>query len=168
MEAEQKIFSNNGNYIPCKKINDYFLEDEHNKRTKKNIITVCHINNILPFILHPIYENHIILDYRYLKHIITPTTFVVITNYLTQSISNMLKTYPQVIFHIYLKNLTLLDVDKYYQYITQFAQILSNAFSNKLQICYIYETSFIFSQILKIVSPFIDKETHSKIVLVKS
>jgi len=168
MEAEQKIFSNNGNYIPCKKINNYFLEDEHNKRTKKNIITIIPINNLLPFIINPIYDNHIILDYRYLKHIITPTTFVVITNYLTQSISNILKTYPQIIFHIYLKNLTLLDVDKYYKYINQFAEILANAFSNKLDICYIYETSFIFSQIFKIISPFMNKETHSKIVLIKS
>jgi hypothetical protein len=69
--------------------------------------------------------------------------------------------------HANLKNLTLADIDKHKEFIQNISIILKQKYTNKLTKCYIYNAPFVFSQILNIVSLFIDKETQTKIQLVQ-
>ena len=69
--------------------------------------------------------------------------------------------------HANIKNLTLADIDKHKEFIQNISIILKQKYTNKLTKCYIYNAPFVFSQILNIVSLFIDKETQTKIQLVQ-
>jgi hypothetical protein len=79
----------------------------------------------------------------------------------------LLKDAEKLIFHVNMDNITLLHVEKHFRFIKHFSQIMNNTFPNRLNICYIYNASFVFSKILGIVSAFIDKTTLQKIKIVK-
>ena len=71
------------------------------------------------------------------------------------------------------KNALMMQIQKFtlflgiYSNINNFLKNRSQCFKNKLTKCYIYNAPFVFSQILNIVSLFIDKETQTKIQLVQ-
>ena len=67
-----------------------------------------------------------------------------------------------------MKNLTITDVDKHIKFIQNMSVILKEKYPNKLTKCFVHNAPFVFSQILNIVSMFIDKETQSKIELIKT
>jgi hypothetical protein len=46
--------------------------------------------------------------------------------------------------------------------------LLNQQYPNKLNTCYIYETSFIFNTLYSILSKIIDKKTKDKIVFVET
>ena len=65
-----------------------------------------------------------------------------------------------------MKTLSLRDIDKYYGFICKISQIMKSDFQDKMEKCYIYNASFVFSQLIKLISKFIDKKTQDKIQLV--
>ena len=65
-----------------------------------------------------------------------------------------------------METLTLLHIEKYLPFIKQLSELLREKFTDKLQNCYVYNASFIFSKILSIVTLFIDKKTQLKIKLI--
>jgi hypothetical protein len=67
-----------------------------------------------------------------------------------------------------MKNLNISDVDKHYKFIQHISVLFKERYHNKLTKCFVYNAPFVFSQILNMISIFIDKETQSKIELVST
>ena len=113
-------------------------------------------------------DNIIILDNTYFKHFATKETYNIILSHITTNIDNILTLYDGFTVHINMKNLTVSDVDKHLKFIQHISVLLKERYPNKLTKCFVHNAPFVFAQILNIVSLFIDKETQSKIELIKS
>jgi len=151
----------------CNIINKIFLKDENIKTYKKyfHINTKTNIQGILANFIKNGINRDIILDYRYFKLIAIEDNYEIIINTIIQNINENLKTNNTFTIHIYMKSLTLTDLDKYYPFICRITEILKTCYPDKLEKCYIYDAPFIFKQIFSIVSIFIDKKTQLKIQL---
>jgi hypothetical protein len=111
-------------------------------------------------------SNHIIIDYRFFKLLVKDEFYNFFINYIILTINKVLENYNTFYIHIFLKSLTLLDIEKYYSFISNISILLQKKFPDKLEKCCIYEAPFIFSQIIFILSKFIDKKTQQKITIV--
>lgn len=111
-------------------------------------------------------ENSIFIDYPIFKLIANYETYDAITNFIHNSFKNVLNNHETFVIHLSLKSLTLKEVEKHYSYIRNICTSFKNDFPDKLGTCYIYNAPFIFSQIISILSIFIDKPTREKIKLV--
>lgn len=148
-------------------INEIFLEDENNFSDKiKTKMMKGKWNDIFAN-LCCIKENSIILNYIYFKYIATDDTYGFILNYITNNIDNILLSNEQFVVHVNMKNLTIIDIDKHKKFIQDISGFFKDKYPNKLAKCYIHNAPYIFSQIFNIVSSFIDKDTQTKIQLVK-
>ena len=111
-------------------------------------------------------DNAIVLDYIYFKHYSTKITYNIILNHITNNIDIILSKNEKFSVHVNLKKLTLIDIDKYKEFIHDMSVYLKDKYPDKLTKCYIYNAPFVFSQIFNIVSLFIDKDTQTKIELI--
>ena len=112
-------------------------------------------------------DDLIILDNIYFKHFATKETYSIIISHITTNIDNILSLYEGFTVHINMKNLTMTDIDKHLKFIQHISMLFKERYSNKLIKCFVHNAPFIFSKMLTIVSMFIDKETMSKIELLK-
>jgi hypothetical protein len=108
-------------------------------------------------------NNEIELNYKYFKIINTFIDKNYILNYLICIIENVLIKYQTFIIHANIEKLTLLEVEKNRDFVQDMSNVLKEKFPDKLEICLIYEGSFIFKQIYSLLSIFIDKKTLKKI-----
>lgn len=113
-------------------------------------------------------DNVIMLDNTYFKHFATKETYNIILLHIITNIDTILSEHDGFIVHINMKNLTITDVDKHIKFIQNMSVLLKEKYPNKLTKCFVHNAPFVFSQILNIVSMFIDKETQSKIELIKT
>jgi hypothetical protein len=150
---------------------NYFKLEKHNNIKKdlikkhKIIMEPQDVLNHLCFINKN--TNDIMLDYRYFRCFIQKDDLDNVFQYFYKTIENVLETHDTFNIHVYIKSLSMLDIDKYYSFINKISQIMKDAFPDKLGVCYIYEASFIFSQLIKVISKFVDKKTKDKIKLIE-
>jgi hypothetical protein len=150
-------------------LNNIFLENDEYETPEKIMskIQKGELNDILSKLCF-IIENNIIIDYIYFKYLATNTTYNYILMYITNNINNILLENNDFIVHVNMKKISLTDVDKHRLFIQNFSSYLKENYSDKLSKCYIYNAPGVFKQILNIISVFIDKETQTKIELVKN
>jgi len=110
--------------------------------------------------------NSMYLDYIYFKYFATKETYGILTNYIMSHINNILLAYDAFTVHVNMKTLTVLEIDKHMTFIQSISALLKESYSNKMNKCYVYNATFVFSKVLKLVSLFIDPETQQKIELV--
>jgi hypothetical protein len=108
-------------------------------------------------------NNEIEINYKYFKIINTFIDKNYILNYLIYIVEKVLIKYQTFIVHVNIEKLTLLEVEKNRDFIQDMSNVLKEKFPDKLEICLIYEGSFIFKQIYNFLSIFIDKKTLKKI-----
>lgn len=108
-------------------------------------------------------NNEIAINYKYFKIINTFIDKNNILNYLIFIVENTLKNYNTFIVHVNIEKLTLLDIDKNKDFVQAMSNTLKDRFPDKLEVCLIYEGSFIFKQLYNVLSLFIDKKTLKKI-----
>jgi hypothetical protein len=108
-------------------------------------------------------NNEIELNYNFFKIINTFIDKNYILDYLICIIENVLTKYQTFIVHVNIEKLTLLEIDKNKSFVQDMSNLLKERFPDRLEICYIYEGSFIFKQIYSLLSIFIDKKTLKKI-----
>lgn len=108
-------------------------------------------------------NNEIVVNYKYFKIINTFIDKNSILNYLIFIVENVLKNYDTFIVHVNIEKLTLLEIDKNRDFIQNMSNILRDRFPDKLELCFIYEGSFIFKQVYNLLSLFVDKKTLKKI-----
>jgi len=113
-------------------------------------------------------NNFVILDNNYFKYFASKETYDIILSCIINNIDHILSQYEGFIVHINMKNVTLSDIDKHLKFIQTISTRLKDKYPNKLTKCYIHNAPFVFSQILNIISLFIDKETREKIEVVTS
>ncbi len=108
-------------------------------------------------------NNEVSINYKYFKIINTFIDKNNILNYLIFIVDNVLKNYDTFIVHVNIEKLTLLEIDKNRDFIQNMSYVLKDRFPDKLEVCFIYEGSFIFKQIYNLLALFIDKKTLKKI-----
>lgn len=132
----------------------------------KNATTIIDINDILTH-LCSIKNGSILLDYKYFKPCARVENYGVILKHIIETIQTILREKDTFVIHINLQSLTLSDVEKYYSFIQIISETMKNTFPDKLEQCNIYNAPFIFSQVYRIISLFIDKKTQQKMKLVE-
>lgn len=108
-------------------------------------------------------NNEITINYKYFKLINKFIDKNNILNYLIFIVDNILKNYDTFIAHVNIEKLTLLDIDKNKDFVMGMSNTLKDRYPDKLEVCLIYECSFIFKQLYNVLSLFIDKKTLKKI-----
>jgi hypothetical protein len=153
----------------CSFIKNKFLSDENFKLPKNKIIHEKTSIELLSAFCSLNEENDVVLDYRYFKlfkQIKTPIENEIIIQHIVDTINTVLEKKKIFTVQLCLKSLTISDIDKYYKFISDISETLKLKFPDKLNICFVYNAPFIFSQFFSIIKSFIDKETMNKIKLV--
>jgi hypothetical protein len=149
---------------------NHFTSEKHKvvneKLIKKNNVVIDS-----DFIFHNLCfnlenTNNVLLDYRYFKIFITPDKYELVFEYFYKLIKQVLENHDNFNIYIYMKTLSLRDIERYYTFICKISQIMKTDFEDKMEKCYIYNAPFVFSQLIKLISKFIDKKTQDKIQLV--
>jgi hypothetical protein len=150
-------------------LNQKFIKNDEYETPEKimNKIQKGELNDILSKLCF-VNENNIVIDYIYFKYLATNTTYNYILIYITNNINNILLKNNDFVVHVNMKKISLTDIDKHKLFIQNFSSYLKENYPDKLSKCYIYNAPTIFKQILNIISVFIDKETQTKIELVKN
>jgi hypothetical protein len=117
---------------------------------------LCNINN-----------NSLIIDYNYFKYFASNQTYNLITQIITNNIDIILQKNDLFIVYVNMNKLTITEIDKHKDFIKYISAFLKERYPNKLSKCFVYNAPFVFSQLFNIICLFIDKETQSKIELVK-
>jgi len=115
----------------------------------------CHIEN----------NNEIMINHDYLKKIKQYTSETTILNYMIFIIDSVLNKHTTFIANVYIDNLTLLDIDKNKYFIQNMCNILKEKFPDKLEICYVHNTPYLFAQLYSLLKVWVDKKTLAKIKL---
>ena len=126
-------------------------------------LTEEQLKELLHNFCHVKANNEISINYEYFKHLNAFIEKPLILNYLIYIIETVLKSFETFTVHANIKKLTLLEIDKNKEFIYEMSNILKTKFNDKLDVCFIYDGSFIFKQIYNLLSTFIDKITLSKI-----
>jgi len=168
MDMKLHLENSNSNPNPNPKNNfvKYFEENNENHKKLKKQIIVCS-NEILTKLCSAIHENEVILDTRYFLLIATSENYNIILEYVIGIIQQLLTKYTTVFVHINMQSISLIHLDKHYTFIKNICILLQEKFPDKLEKCFVYNAPFLFSQLFKIISRFIDKKTQKKIELVK-
>ena len=150
-------------------LNQKFIKNDEYETPEKimNKIQKGELNDILSKLCF-VNENNIVIDYIYFKYLATNTTYNYILIYITNNINNILLKNNDFVVHVNMKKISLTDIDKHKLFIQNFSSYLKEKYPDKLSKCYIYNAPGVFKQILNIISVFIDKETQTKIELVKN
>jgi len=109
----------------------------------------------------------IIIEFKFFKYFCVPVTHNLITSHMDQITNEIVSKYNNFNVHLNLQSFSIADADKHGTYIRSIASFFADKYPEKLNKCYIYNASFFFETILKIINTFIDKDTLKKIVLIK-
>ena len=111
-------------------------------------------------------DNILILDYIFFKYFASKETYDMLTNHIMTRINTILKTYDTFIIHINVKSLTLIDIEKHLNFLQTFSLSISEIYSTKMLRCYVYNSTYVFSKLINLLSMFIDPKTKQKIEVV--
>lgn len=111
-------------------------------------------------------NNELIFDYIFFKCFAAPQTYNILFNFIIQKIDDILLKYDSFMIHVNIKSLTVMEADKHKSFIQDVTTFLYNKYPDKMKKCFVYNSPFGFSQILKIASVFLVKETLDKIEVV--
>jgi hypothetical protein len=112
-------------------------------------------------------ENDITLNFKSLKLINKQLSNDFLLEHLIKNIDSVLTNYSVFRFHINVKSISILDVDKNKDFIQKASIILKEKYPYKLDTCYIYDAPNMFNNIFKLIFAFVDKETQKKIKIVE-
>ena len=138
---------------------------EQSNITEEHILNLCKVTlNELCYIN---IDSEIILNYDCFKHIGNLKTYHIILQHIIDTFEKCLSAQDTLTVHLYIKSITLTELDKHLQFIKFFAETLKNRFPDKLEKCFVYDVSFVFYQCYNIISKFLDKKTKTKIEIIK-
>lgn len=112
-------------------------------------------------------ENDITLNFKSLKLINKQLSNDFLLEQLMTNIDLVLTKYNVFKFHINVKSISILDVDKNKEFIKKASIVLKERYPLRLDVCYIYDAPSMFTNIFKLIFAFVDKETQKKIKIVE-
>ena len=107
------------------------------------------------------------MNFKSLKLINKQLSIDFLLDHLIKNVDLVLTKYTLFKFHINVKSISILDVDKNKDFIQKASIVLKEKYPCKLDVCYIYEAPNMFSNIFKLIFAFVDKETQKKIKIVE-
>ena len=113
-------------------------------------------------------DNNVFFDYKIFKSIATIQTYETITKHFINITQDILIKCPIVNVIACFKSITFKELDKHREFIFKLIPYFTSEYPDKLNMCYLYKTPSIFSQLFSIVSIMIDKETRQKIKIINS
>jgi hypothetical protein len=113
-------------------------------------------------------ENDITLNFKSLKLINKQLSNDFLLEHLIKIVDLILTKNTLFNFHINVKSISILDVDKNKEFIQKASIVLKEKYPCKLDTCYIYEAPSMFNNIFKLIFAFVDKETQKKIKIIES
>jgi hypothetical protein len=111
-------------------------------------------------------DDAIVIDFKYFKFFAEKATHQLITQVLINHCDLVLQNYPMFVVHLNVSALNIAQLDKHRTYLTQLSQLFATKYPDTLKTCYVYNASFVFSQMFNIVSMFVDKDTLKKIQII--
>lgn len=112
-------------------------------------------------------ENDVTLNFKSLKLINKQLSNDFLLEHLMTNIDLVLTKYNVFKFHINVKSISILDVDKNKEFIKKASIVLKERYPLRLDVCYIYDAPSMFTNIFKLIFAFVDKETQKKIKIVE-
>lgn len=112
-------------------------------------------------------KNEVFLNVAIFKLIASETTYSQIVSHVYKMLKDTSSTYGTVVVHVYLKTITLSDLDKHKTFVMDMIKRFNDELPDILEVCYMYKAPFVFAQIYSIISVVIDKDTKKKIHIVK-
>jgi hypothetical protein len=112
-------------------------------------------------------QNNITIHYIYFKHFASNSTYEFLTNLITNKIDPIIHQHSNFIVHFNIKTFSLVELDKHKSYIYSVSNYFKEKYPNKLEKCFIYNSSFLINQLYNIISSFIDKDTLNKIEFIQ-
>jgi hypothetical protein len=112
-------------------------------------------------------KNEVFLNMAIFKLIASETTYSQIVSHVYQILKDTSAKYGTIVVHVYLKTITLSDLDKHKTFVMDMIKKFNDELPDILEVCYMYKAPFVFAQIYSIVSVVIDKDTKKKIHIVK-
>ena len=109
----------------------------------------------------------IIIEFKFFKYFCVPVTHDLITSHMDQITYELVSKYNKFNVHVNLQSFSIADADKHSSYVRSITGYFAEKYPDKLNKCYIYNASFVFETIFKIINNFMDKDTIKKLVLVK-
>jgi hypothetical protein len=141
--------------------------ENHIKSTKIiEKIRQGNVEEILNGIGH-IKDRGIVIDVKYIKLFANQYTYDIITTHFDNIFSQLLKYHNTYSIYVNFQSFSLTDIEKHHTFCKNIAMYFSEKYPDKLYKCYIYNASFVFESLLKIMKTFIDKDTLTKILLVR-
>ena len=112
-------------------------------------------------------ENDVTFNFKSLKLINKQLSIDFLIEHLIKNIDLVLTKYDVFNFHINVKSISILDVDKNKDFIQKASIVLKEKYPYKLDTCYVYDAPNMFNNIFKLIFAFVDKETQKKIKIVE-
>jgi hypothetical protein len=134
------------------------IEKVKNGEIEEILNNLCFVNE----------TNSIVLNYLYFKYIATKETYKYIMDFIINVIDKCLIHKSSFSVFVNMKGMKLIDIDKHRHFIQNMSTLLKDRYPNKLEKCFIHNAPIIFTQLYSVICLFIDKETQTKIVLVKN
>ena len=109
------------------------------------------------------HENNICMDCRYFKLLVKNRVSVdIILNHIMIIVHSIMKQYQTFIFHVSFKSFTVGDIDKYKLFMVNFSNTMDKLYPTALDMCYVYNPSFIFSTFYSFFDKMISKTSKSR------
>ena len=112
------------------------------------------------------HNTELFINYTIFKLIGAHTTHSAILSHIFETAKKTASEHSKIVAHVYIKSMTISDLDKHKQFFLDAINRLSNELSDTLEICYLYKTPFVFDKMYGIMSFAIDKETRQKVRIV--
>jgi hypothetical protein len=112
------------------------------------------------------HNGELFINYTIFKLIGAPTTYPAILSHIFETTKKTASEHSKVVARIYIKSMTIGDLDKHKQFFLDAIKKLSNELPDILEVCHLYKTPFVFDKIFTIMSFAIDKETRQKVRIV--
>jgi hypothetical protein len=137
----------------------YRYDSKHNMTTHtlNDILnSMCAFNN-----------NELYINYSSFKKIANADTYNYIINIFNVAMEKSIIENNTITVHMDMKGLTIVELDKHKNFIFTFSKLLQDKYPNKLEKCFIYNAPSIFIHVYNILKVCIDKNTLSKLIVVK-
>ena len=144
----------------------FINKDEINNLKKGIVLPMDEIMDRLCFQIDK-NSNVLYFDTRYFKYVSVKMSNEYVILYVSSIFKEILKTHRQMVIHVNMKSIDLTFIDKQYDFIKQIAEYFKTNFPERLDTCYVYNASFIFSALFRIIKMMTDKDTQKRIKLVE-
>lgn len=178
--------SNNGNFLDRinNLQNEYYLKNGGKnilfKKTQKQdcAMNVSNQIGIEEFLINLVYINpedkKLFIDYFVFKSFANPSNYAIITEYIINQVTFMIKEYGQYQMYVDLNGLTISAVERYKDFLHYFMMEITKKYEeyninyvSYLEHLHLYNTPNVFEQILPSVKPFLEPEIIDKMILYK-